>query len=192
MCFAGCAPEERIGSVKGNFQGLPGAVGGYTVNGAAPRRASTDLETALLKAGASDPRGTPVEGRPLRREMSDGSIILISRSPRQLVQHLAETLRDGEDGLLQSQVLSKRLKLGYEERGMDPVRAVEYLKKHRAEVMKLIASMPLADNTPGAIIRNVGRNTFEIEAPGGAMLDQKFTKLLVVLEEGSFKLLSLG
>lgn len=188
LFLAGCQPEERIVSVKGNFQHLTGAQGGYETTEGTPRK-KFDLERALDRAEETPLPGEPVEGQPLRRKMPDGTILLVSRSPRHLVLHLAATLQAKEDELLLNQVLSERLKNNYRERGIDPMEAVKYMHKHEKEIYKLLVAIPMGDQTPGAITKTVGRNVFEIEAPGGVMLEQKFTRMQVVLESGGFRLL---
>lgn len=188
LAIAGCATEERVVSVKGNFQHLAGAQGGYETTEGSPRR-KFDLEQALTRTESADLPGDPVEGQPLRRKMPDGKIVLICRSPRHVVLHLAATLQAKEDDLLLDQVLSERLKNNYRERGIDPMEAVKYLHKNEKDVYKLLVAIPMGDQTPGAITKTVGRNVFEISAPGGIMLEQKFTRLQVVLENGGFRLL---
>lgn len=188
LALPACATEERVVSVKGNFQHLAGAQGGYETTEGSPRK-KFDLEQALTRAEETDLPGEAVDGQPLRRKMPDGKIILITRSPRHVVLHLAATLQAKEDDLLLDQVLSERLKNNYRERGIDPMEAVKYLHKNEKEIYKLLVAIPMGDQTPGAITKTVGRNVFEIEAPGGIMLEQKFTRLQVVLETGGFKLL---
>ncbi len=188
LALPACATEERIVSVKGNFQNLAGAQGGYeTTEG--PARKQFDLERALDRAEETPLPGEAVDGQPLRRKMPDGTIILITRSPRHVVLHLAATLQAKEDDLLLNQVLSERLKNNYRERGIDPMEAVKYLRKNEKDIYKLLVAIPMGDQTPGAITKTVGRNVFEVEAPGGVMLEQKFTRMQVVLESGGFKLL---
>jgi len=190
----GCV-EERVVSVRGNLQSLSGASGGYQLGPDAKRSPSRDFESTLAKADESAGRsapGEPIEGRPLRRLMPDGSILLISRSPRHVMIHLFETLRDEEDELLLNQVVSKRLREQYEERGEDPRQIVRELRRERREIVKLMTSMPMAEQTPGALMRTTGRNVFEVTAPGGPALDQKFKRLSVVIEQGSFRLMSIS
>ncbi len=192
---AGGCVEKRVVAVRGNLQSLSGASGGYELGADADRPPSKDFESALAKsdesAGRSAP-GEPIEGRPLRRMMPDGSVLLISRSPRHVMIHLFETLRDEEDELLLNQVISNRLREEYEERGKDPAMIVRELRRERQEIVKLMTAMPMAEQTPGALMRTTGRNVFEVTAPGGPALDQKFKRLSVVIEKGSFRLLSIS
>lgn len=194
VALTGCV-EKRILSVKGGLQGLPGAQGGYEISPDAPRPAKSSVEDVLVRADQAAGRSAPgeeIEGRPLRRRMPDGSILLVARSPRHVMIHLFETLRDGEDDLLLNQVVSRRMRDQYERRGENPRQIVKQLHKQKHEVVKMMASMPLADQTPGALMRTVGRNEFEITAPGGDALDQKFKRFSVVIEQGMFRLLSIG
>lgn len=190
----GCV-EERVVAVRGNLQSLSGASGGYQLGPDTKRPPSKDFESTLARADESAGRsapGEPIEGRPLRRLMPDGSILLISRSPRHVMIHLFETLRDEEDDLLLSQVISGRLRDQYEKRGEDPRKIVRELRRERREIVKLMTSMPMAEQTPGALMRTTDRNVFEITAPGGPALDQKFKRISVVIEQGSFRLFSIS
>lgn len=188
LILVGCETEERVVAIRGPLRGLPGAVeqGPSDTSGS-----SHDLSSALDKAdpaGANAP-GEPVDGNPFRRKLADGSIVLLSRSPRQVVMHLAQTLQNGEDDLLYDQVISQQLKDNYSKRGLDPHLAVDDLKRDAKQVYKLLNAMPLGDATPGATMANIGRNMFEITAPGAELLDQRYTRLQVILENGSFRLL---
>jgi len=190
----GCV-EERVVAVRGNLQSLSGASGGYQLGPDAKRPPSKSFESTLTQADEAAGRaapGEPIEGRPLRRLMPDGSVLLISRSPRHVMIHLFETLRDEEDELLLTQVISARLRDQYEKRGEDPTQIVRELRRERREIVKLMTAMPMAEQTPGALMRTTGRNAFEITAPGGPALDQKFKRFSVVIEQGSFRLFSIS
>ncbi len=186
--IVGC--QERVVAVRGGLQNMPGAKGGIRVEGdeAAPGK---DYERLLAKYRHYDEDLVPDGRHPLRLVDKDDpeDVTLVLNSPQHVVVHLLETLQNRELELLYEQVLSDRLKRNYRELLRDPREAVEYLVRNEAEVRKLLATMPAADQTPGLSLRPLGENMYRIRAPGNGSLDMKFQNLDVVIEGGRFRLL---
>ncbi len=182
--------EERIIAVHGPAN-LPGAQGGLQASGARTQQNARTWESVL---GESLPaiEGTPVDGKPFRFLTSDRRIILQSHSPRQMMIHLAETLRAGEDDLLYEQVLSSKIKDAYRNRGMDPRESVTFLKEHVEGVMRFLSLLPLGEQTPGVALQNLGRGAYRLASPGGGDEGQSFRFMDVVFERGGFRLLLLN
>lgn len=132
--------------------------------------------------------GTPIEGNTLRRELENGDILLVSRSPAELVFHLRRTIRDEEWELLYEQLLSKQLKEAYEERGLQPTAALEFVKSYARDITELLIMIPAGDQTPGAGFERIGRNAYRITIPGGRLNETTFVSMDVVYEDKSFKL----
>ena len=133
--------------------------------------------------------GEPVEGRPLRRTLPDGGVLLLSRTPRELIANLYETLRDNEVVLLEEQVISERTKRAYYARGKTARDAAEWLVKNQAHVEALIGVMPAAEQTPGVFMKPLGQNAFRLTLGGSEMLELKYKTVDVVIEQGRFRLL---
>ncbi|MEO1128568.1 MAG: hypothetical protein AAFX05_02545 [Planctomycetota bacterium] len=184
----GCA-EERVVGVRGGLQSIPGATGGIRAETPDTRGGDTAW-AGTLAAYQPEVDGEPVEGRPLRiAQEPDGSIILLNRSPRELVINLHETLRDQEHDLLFEQVLSEQTKQRYRDRSRDPRDAVTWLARNERPIQELLATMPAGEQTPGAFLQPLGDNAYRIEAPGRELLDLKYSSLDVVVEQGQFRLL---
>lgn len=172
--FSNLAPEKTGGDPSVREPGKGAQAGG-------------DQWSRLL--GAETP-GEPVEGRPLRRQLPDGGVLLLSRSPRELIANLYETLRDNEVQLFEEQVLSERTKRAYFAERKTPKDAVDWVFKNRKDVEALIAAMPAGEQTPGVFIKPLGNNAFRLtQGAGSEMLETKFRVLDVVIEQGRFRLL---
>lgn len=188
MASWGCQTEQRVVGVKGGFSGLarlPGAQSQLPPEALPPAEPS-DRWSRLLP---QDEPGEPVEGRPLRRVLPTGDVVLLSRSPRELIVHLYETLRDEEYELLEKQVLSERTRSAYRREGKPVGEAVRWLIRNRDEIEKLISAMPVGDQTPGVLMNPLGNNAFRLSVQGGEMLPMRYHTLDVVIEEGRFRLL---
>lgn len=186
--LAGCHTERRVVAVRGlNLADIPGAEGGVRAEG--PRRSvgGTSWE-AVLSRGAPPPPGRPIDDDPLRRELPDGSVHLVSRSPGQLLQHLLETLQRDEMDLLYDQLLSEYTKEYYRDRGEDPRERLDYIRDNAVAIRELLLSMPMADATPGASFVKQGRNSFRLEAPGAEWTGKKFTSISMRIENRRFVL----
>jgi hypothetical protein len=195
-----CQTEQRVVGMKGGLSGL-GRLPGGTAQlppeslGGDPNvrepgkgaQAGGDQWTRLL--GKEDP-GEPIEGRPLRRKLPDGGVILLSRSPRELIANLYETLQDNETQLIEEQIISAKTKRAYLAERKPASEAVAWLFKNRKDVEALIAAMPAGEQTPGVFMKPLGGNAFRLTMGAGSeMLDVKFRTLDVVIEQGRFRLL---
>lgn len=188
--LAGCATEERVVEVRGGLAGLarlPGASSNLPLEAVGPSAAdSAERWNELL--GAQD-KGEKIEGHALRRELEDGSVLLLSRSPRELILHLYETLRDGELELLEEQIISARTKRAYLSQRKSSREAVDWLVKNREDVEALLATMPAGEQTPGVVMRPLGQNAFRLSSGDAAGLGLKLKQLDLVVEQGRFRLL---
>lgn len=136
----------------------------------------------LDESEAVDPSG-------LRRERDDGSIVLVSRSPRHLVYHLMQTINAEEWDLLYDQLLADDLKSAYIRRGLDPEESLAFIRKHRDDVRELLITMPAGEFSPQVRMETIGRNAFRLRMSSAALLDMRFESIDVVIEDGSFRLL---
>jgi hypothetical protein len=132
--------------------------------------------------------GVPVDGNVLRRELENGDILLISRTPAELVFQLRRTIRDEEWELLHEQLLSEQLKAAYEEQGKDPIAALDFIRQYSRQITELLTMIPAADQTPGAGFRSIGRNAYRLTVPGGRAIDSTFTSMDIVYEDRQFRL----
>lgn len=181
-----CQPTTRVISVRGGLQNIEGAEGGIRPDSRSTG-GNASLESVASRLYGPLP-GEPVDGNMLRRELENGDILLITRSPAELVFHLRRTIRDEEWDLLYEHLLSDKLKEAYEEKGMDPTAALEFVKKYARDITELLVMIPAGDQTPGAGFERTGRNAYRITIPGGRMNESTFVSMDVVYEDKSFRL----
>lgn len=194
LACAACEPETRILSARGGLEGLPGAKGGFKPDAARnPTDAGASAWDPLLERFPSDPqdprKAKDSDSSSLRRTSTDGRVTLLARSPGHVMFHLTQTLHNKEYDLLLDQVLSDRLKTEYRKRALDPRQAVDFLAAHEQDVARLIAAVPMGEQTPGVILEPLGGNAFRLRAPAAAAQDLRFTTFDVVVERGQFRLL---
>lgn len=211
--LGGCATEERVIAARGGLFGLPGSQSALDKDINQSRSAPTDAAgrpvgqwDRLLDSFPSDrplkgdeevpsaDDGAPVDpAEALRNRLRviepDGSVILVSRSPADVMYHLMATLRYEEFELLHDQVLSDQTKTEYRKRGLDPMDAVVWLARRQEQIADLFATFPMGDQTPGVLLENIGRNAFRIRAPVSQRPELKLTTFDTVIEKGSFRLL---
>jgi hypothetical protein len=182
----GCAPEERIVSIRGIGHNSPGAQAGWKKELEASEPQGPDLKPVeTLAVPEVDAEGKPKN--PLRAEDEEGHITLVLRSPRDVVIHLRDTLLADERDLLFEQVLSDHAKAQYELRGLDPRQAVDFLFKNKRDVLRLLSRAPMGEQTPGLFLRKVGGGVYRLEvAPNDRTL--KLRKLDFVWESGKCRL----
>lgn len=217
VTVSACAPETRIISARGGLYGLPGAQSSLEIEGEESRaqepsaaganpwdrvlaafpgaEASPTDEEAQAEPGAPDEREPQPQSRAemlgLRRTARDGSIVLSSRSPSDVMYHVMTTLANEEDDLLFDQVIAEEAKQEYRKRARDPREAVEFLKKRRKDVAELFAAFPMGDQTPGVHLTTIGRNAFRLRAPAALAPDLRLHSMDVVIERGQFRLLGI-
>jgi hypothetical protein len=213
------ACERRVVSTSGILMGVPGAEGGIlddaqlqeaNADGSGGPVAETQWDAVLApyhreraeaerrKRGDDDdddapPEPVPVEIAPLRKQYPDGRIELISAAPSHVIYHLTQTLANNETDLLFDQVLSDALKTSYRQRARDPREAIEWLTKRDDDIAALFAAMPLAENTPGVRMTNIGRNRFRIRVEPDVAIDARLrlSTIDIIIEQGRFRLLML-
>ncbi len=118
----------------------------------------------------------------------DGTKTLLARNPKHLMNHIFYTLRDDNADLFVSQVLSKRTRDEYAARGLDPKLAFEELKSRRKDVLDLFKVMPLANQTPGVFIENIGDGVMRMNAEQRIAMDLNWKGIDMVMERGNYKL----
>ncbi len=183
-----CQPTTRIVSVRGGLQNIEGAEGGIRPDGQ-PSGRSTGGGIGSLAARMYGPLpGQPIDGNELRRELDNGDILLVARTPGELIFHLRRTLRDEEWDLLYDQLLSTGLKEAYEEQGQDPRAALDFVRRYSRQIIELLTMVPAADQTPGADFRSIGRNTYRLTIPGGRAIGSTFVSMDIVYEDRQFRL----
>ncbi len=185
---AGCV-EERVVGVRGGFHSLEGVDSQLKLEARATTGAPTSWEAILARYYGQAPDelpGEPAPGYPNRRLLSDGSYYLVSRSPRDLIIHLYETLGAGEFEMMYEQLLAERTKQAYVEEGLDPVEAGKYIVRNRKHVAKLLELMPGAEGTPGVFMKTTPDKTYVLSVPNANAVSSKYSKLEFAIEEGRF------
>lgn len=179
LAGAGCTLERRVRDTGGIESAL---------RHAGKQGSAWD---GLLDAGRerAAPPLTDEEAASLRQVDEQGVVTLISRSPGDVMYHLARTLREKEYELLLEQVLSDATKTEYRKRAMDPMEAVHFLAAHEKDILALLAAMPLGDQTPGAIFETIGPNRFRVSPPPSIAGDLKLRRFEVIIEDRRFRLL---
>ena len=176
-CAAGAVScQERVVNYKPFFTGLEG------VETQSPAVSDGSGKVVLPDAEAGDKLK-------LIRENDDGSVTLVLKSGRHLMAHIQRTLADDEKEQFTEQVLSEITRAEYHERGVDPAKAFEALKKHQKDIAKLFNRMPMGEHSPHVIMEPIGRNMFRVRVTGQAKkgLD-KWSGFDMVLEKGNWRL----
>lgn len=169
-----CAPEEKVIRYKPFLTGIAGAQ--YAEKG----------RPVNANEGYIDPTRL-AEGQKPVVELADGSKVLIAKSVRQMMTHLETCLDNGEDGLLLDQVISEKTKQEYRGRGKDPREIVTMLKRHRKDIARLFARMPMGEYTPTVILDQPGDKMWVIRLTGAPAEGMKFTKVWARLEAGNWR-----
>lgn len=118
----------------------------------------------------------------------DGTKTLLARNPKHLMNHIFYTLRDDNADLFVSQVLSKRTRDEYAARGLDPTLAFEELRKRQKDMLDLFKAMPMANQTPGVFIENIGDGIMRMNAEQRIAMDLNWKGIDMVMERGNYKL----
>lgn len=146
-CVAGC--ETRIVRYNPPLANLPGAQTGI--------QPVYGEDLAVLNAPLSkDATAEPVIKNP------DGTKTLVSRNARDLIFHIATTMREDDERTFTEQVLSETTRDEFFQRGHDPSWAFRELKARRTDVEKVFKIVPQGELTPGVRIEVVGQNIFRI------------------------------
>ncbi|MGP1346731.1 MAG: hypothetical protein ACTS3F_08715 [Phycisphaerales bacterium] len=190
-CIAGCA-QERVVRVRGGLYGMPGSETGLGEGVAVGPARGTTLESVVDEyyGGRSQLSiGEPIEGRPNRRQLEDGSVFLVSRSPADLIRHLFDTVVDSEWDLLYDQLISEETKDNYRQSDRDPIDAARFIREHRADFVALLRVLGTGQNSPGVEFRSLGGNVFRMRVLDARDFGQKFDRMDVKIEDGRFVLL---
>lgn len=135
--LSGCAEETTVISETGLLVGLPEAQRGGKQTTATGGVRTSPLET--------------VDDAELIRTAPTGERVLICQSPRHVVVLTRRLLasNDEADGvLLYNQLVSDDTKRRAIKEGEDPTRILEYFKENRAEILDLLAAMPMGELSP--------------------------------------------
>lgn len=192
--LAACATERRVISVRGGLSGIQGAQGGELAQAERTDRptGSAYAELAARQRQQAAVGETETDPRALRITRDDGTITLISTSPRHVVLHLRQTLTQDEPDLLFDQVLSDRAKDAYRKNGLDPHDAVGFLIEHRRDVLMLLQRMPQGEFTPGMFLEKIGPGAYRLQLNGASGQGLSFQRLDIVWEHGVCRLLSIS
>lgn len=114
-------------------------------------------DLAVLDAATSKtPTSEPVIKNP------DGTKTLVSRNARDLIFHIATTMREDDEKTFTEQVLSEMTRDEFYQRGHDPSWAFRELKRRRSDVEQVFKVLPQGDLTPGVRYEVVGPNIFRV------------------------------
>jgi hypothetical protein len=175
--LCGCGEETRVVRRDGGLLGLPGSV-------------ASDPSTVGKAVRHSDL--VPIDDTPASDELviknQDGSRTLVSRNPRHVMYHVMQSVDKNEVELFTEQMLSRRTREDFYQRGLDPREAMTMLRARRDDIAELFRAMPQGDLTPGMYMQKVGDNTFRLEVFGRMTERLSWTFMDVVLEEGRWRL----
>lgn len=172
LLVTGCM-EKKVVYRRPILSGLPGAVSGGEAVATKPK-------------GYHDPSN--IDNGKITIENPDGSTTLISRSARQLMAHIYQTLLDDDRDLFTEQVLSEMTKEEYRAHNLDPKLAFDDLKKHQSDVEALFARMPMGEYTPGILLQNAGRGVMRVALSRHAADKLIWRGFDMVMEGGNWKL----
>lgn len=171
--LAGCKTEEKVVNYKPFFAGLSGA----------------EFATAPVEKDTG--RAAPVASgeATIVIEEPDGSKRLVAYSPRHVMLHVENCLDEQQDELFLRDMVDDQAKEHFRTTGKDPMEFVKRLRKHRKDIAKLFARMPMAENSPTVIIDQPGNRTWVITLTGKPAEGLVWTRLWVRNNMGQFKLL---
>lgn len=110
----------------------------------------------------------------MRAETETGETVLISRSIRDLIIHIAWCLENDEAELFGDWLLSEQTKQEFIGEGYEPADAYWLLKQTEAGVRELLERMPQGEYTPGLFLEPVGDQVFRLRVPGGSSYTYTF------------------
>lgn len=177
--LAGCETETRVLRYKPFFTGLEGATFGE-----APVLDHPSVRPEDPTAAGKEPK--------LIIEHPDGSVTLVSRSPRHVMTHLEHWLDADEDDVLLEQVLAEETKEHFRSQGKDPMVYIKQLHQDRRDIAAFFARIPQAEHTPTVLLDQPGNKTWIIRLVGAPAQGLRFTKLWVKQEQGQWRLLWLS
>jgi len=186
--FSGCV-ETRVVHNKPPLAGLPGVTMNEEMVIDPDRFGRTSLtEETLTEPTVVDPDAHPAVQAGAAVEEPDGSLRLLMRSGKDLIYHIAWTVRDDEEKLFTEQVLSERTRQEFYGRGYDPAIGFAEVKRRRKDLEAMVKVIPMAEMTPGVMMEPQGRNVFRIRARGDIATDLKWKGFDMILEKGQWRL----
>lgn len=192
LAAAGCHTEQRVVAVRGSMATFPGAVGGVRPDPAPVREGAAERRAAAL----TNPMGYTLEAEPdeqLRIVRADGSSVLVSRNPRELLFHLRNALVAEDREAIVEHLLAERTIQSYRDLGRDPMEAADFLIERRREILRLMLQMPMGELTPGQFMRPLGQNAFRLQVrPDSTDPPLKFNKLDYIYEDDGCRLLMIS
>lgn len=168
----GACTESRVVRYNPVLGGLPGA----------------ESQTPVVRDfGEYQDPGEP-ERSELEEKQADGSIKLLAKNGKHLMNHIHNTLEADNKALFVSQVLSQITKRECLERGVDPGECFEFLQAHRADVDALFNRLPGGERTAGVYPRSLGGNVTRVQLGPRAEGDLKWGGFDMVMEKGNYRL----
>lgn len=174
--LAACEAEAPQRTTRSVFDAMPGMTRGGGPDDLAPA-----LGAAAGQAGASDDLDALTIKNP------DGTVTLRAPQIRHAIYHLRSQLLADDGKLLASQVLSRQTRARFEAEGRTIDDAAALLRENRKEILRFLARMPSAENSPGTIISNEGGKQFRIRLVNTAAKNLAFTEVWVELEGADWK-----
>jgi hypothetical protein len=171
LLLAGCAVEQKRTIKSSILAGLPGAQSGTAVS-------------ESNKRPSSNPQAAPTDG--IRVELPDGDVVLHARSAWHVMVHIYQTLARGERDLFTQQVLSRKTREEFVDRGYDPAVAFDELKRRERDVLKLFNQFPYGEQTPGVFLESIGPNEFRLKARSPKGL--RWSRMDLIIEDGEWRL----
>jgi hypothetical protein len=171
VTLAACEQEKRVVYSRSFLGGISG-----------DRTGTADFDNRNGQAASATEQKTIIDN-------PDGTKTLLARNPKHLMNHIFYTLREDKADLFVSQVLSKRTRDEYSARGLDPKLAFEELKSRQKDMLDLFKAMPMANQTPGVFIENIGDGVMRMNAEQRIAMDLNWKGIDMVMERGNYKLL---
>ena len=171
VTLAACEQEKRVVYSRSLLGGISGN-----------RTGASDFDNRSGQTASATEQKTIIDN-------PDGTKTLLARNPKHLMNHIFYTLREDKADLFVTQVLSKRTRDEYASRGLDPKLAFEELKSRQKDMLDLFKAMPMANQTPGVFIENIGDGVMRMNAEQRIAMDLKWKGIDMVMERGNYKLL---
>lgn len=173
---SGCAEETTVISERGLLIGLPDAE-----RGGKPLRGG---------GGSANPLETMGDGE-LIRTTPTGERFLVSQSPRHVIILTRRLLASNDESdrvLFYNQLISDDTKRRAISEGNDPTRILEYFTENRAEILDLLAAMPMGELSPDVAFEHVedgsGKDRSRLRIRSSLARKLEFTELWVQREGG--------
>jgi len=147
-----------------------------------PFAGSPAVNPSLSSSSANEAGRTP-----LVIENPDGSVILNSPLPQNLISNLYTALIQEKYDLVLDQLVAAEAKETYENQDRDPVEIAEWLQEHRRDVVALLIRMNRGLNSPDVVWTQRG-NTFRLKLTGRTAQGMRYTTLDLAREGTQFRL----